>query len=61
MRETKTVRISSSGFPVHALYSPDTDENAVEAVEVQSVLYWSVFIDEDSANLLRKFLKEHAD
>jgi hypothetical protein len=41
--------------------SSDTDENAVEAVEVQSVLYWSVFIDEDSANLLRKFLKEHAD
>jgi hypothetical protein len=41
--------------------SSDTDEDAVEAAEVKSGLDWSVFTDEDSANLLREFRKEHAD
>ena len=41
--------------------SSDTDEDADEAAEVKSVLDWSVFTDEGSANLLREFLKEHAD
>jgi hypothetical protein len=44
-------------FPV----KDSSDSDSVEAAEVKSGVDWSVFTDEDSVNLLREFLKEHAD
>ena len=44
-------------FPV----KDSSDSDSVEAAEVKSCMDWSVFTDEDSVNLLREFLKEHAD